>query len=195
MIIQNIFTNVLAVEEGVKVDNKKILKYCLDRDKKHKDKNKSIYFNFLESELRELFKVFVDRANDLHKNLQLSNNYRQELLNSWLNVGSTPYTSIPHNHNDTFGMMFSGVYYVKTDDDTSIEFVNPNKAHEFVLFPETIDKYNTFTSNTMLLKPKTGDLILFPSWLVHYVVNNKNNKNRISIAFNTTFKKNEETKS
>ena len=31
-------------------------------------------------------------------------------------------------------MMFSGVYYVKTDDDTSIEFVNPNKAHEFVNF-------------------------------------------------------------
>ena len=189
MITHNIFSNILAIEENVKIDNKKILKYCLNRNKKHKDKTSSIYFDMSEPQLKGLSKSIKDNVNYLHKELQLSKNFEQEILNCWLNVGNTPYTSIPHNHNDTFGMMFSGVYYVKTDDNTSIEFVNPNKAHEYVLFPETIEKYNTFTSNTMSLKPKTGNLIIFPSWLIHYVVGNTNDKNRITIAFNTRFRK------
>jgi hypothetical protein len=41
----------------------------------------------------------------------------------------------------------------------------------------------------MTFQPKTGDLIIFPSWLTHYVIMKPNNKNRISIAFNTIFNK------
>jgi len=195
MIIQNLFTNILAVEQDLKLDNKKIEKYCLALNKKNKDKSKSIYFNFSEPELQNLFKIIYEKVNTLHRDLELSDNFRQEFLNAWLNVGSNEYTSVPHNHNDTFGIMFSGVYYVKTDKKSSIEFVNPNKAQEFVLFSETVKNYNTFTSNTMQFQPNTGDLILFPSWLEHYVLNKPNNKSRISIAFNTIFRKNEKTKS
>jgi uncharacterized protein (TIGR02466 family) len=189
MIIQNLFTNILAIEQDTNLDNKKLEKYCLNLNKNHKDKSNTIYFNFKEPQLKELFNLIYNKVNELHKNLELSDNYKQEFLNSWLNVSKNEYISIPHNHNDTFGMMFSGVYYVNTDNESSIEFVNPNKAQEFVLFSKTVKNFNTFNSNTMTFQPKTGDLIIFPSWLTHYVIMKPNNKNRISIAFNTIFNK------
>ena len=52
-----------------------------------------------------------------------------------------------------------------------------------------IDDYNKFTSTDMSVTPSPGKLVIFPSWLVHYVQNNLDNSDRISIAFNVNVEK------
>jgi uncharacterized protein (TIGR02466 family) len=47
-----------------------------------------------------------------------------------------------------------------------------------------IKEQNSFTQSVVSVQPKTGSLIIFPSWLMHYVVPNENKDDRISLAFN-----------
>lgn len=43
--------------------------------------------------------------------------------------------------------------------------------------------WNEYNSVTWTIKPQINKLIIFPAWLLHYVVGN-NISDRISIAFN-----------
>ena len=52
---------------------------------------------------------------------------------------------------------------------------------------EIHNKATDFTANNMEFEPKSGMLILFPSWLYHYSLPNKTAK-RITISFNTYHK-------
>ena len=48
-----------------------------------------------------------------------------------------------------------------------------------------IKKATEWNSTGAMIKIKEGDLILFPSWVPHYVDKNNTDKERISLAFNT----------
>jgi uncharacterized protein (TIGR02466 family) len=52
------------------------------------------------------------------------------------------------------------------------------------MLPDTVKKFNSVNSGYWYAEPKEGDLIMFPSWLRHYVEPSKSNEDRISIAFN-----------
>lgn len=83
------------------------------------------------------------------------------------------------------GSILSGSIYVRADKDcNSIVFRNPNpyvKLHS-VCYP------NEYSSDTMWVKPQSGDLIIFPSWLQHSSGNEINNsEERVCIAFNTNY--------
>ena len=65
-------------------------------------------------------------------------------------------------------------------------FCHPVMAHQYVINSEIIDKFNGFNSTVMSVTPEVGKLIIFPSWLVHYVEPNLDDSDRISMAFNIT---------
>jgi hypothetical protein len=67
--------------------------------------------------------------------------------------------------------------------------MHPVAAQQYVMDPDIIDQYNKFTSTDMSVVPSPGKLVLFPSWLVHYVENNLDDTDRISIAFNIEIEK------
>ena len=62
--------------------------------------------------------------------------------------------------------------------------MHPVAAQQYVMNNKIIGEYNKFTSTDMSVEPAPGKLVIFPSWLVHYVENNLDNTDRISIAFN-----------
>ena len=90
------------------------------------------------------------------------------------------------------GCVWSGVYYVEAGDLPTtehpksgvIEFLDPRSGAEMVALPGT-----PFAQQRTIL-PKSGEMIVFPSWLKHLVHPYWGGGERISIAFNIRIRPN-----
>ncbi len=106
-------------------------------------------------------------------------------LFAWMNMNPSGGYNAPHTHP---GAQWSGVYYVsqpavETGNSGMIEFLDPRSD---------LPNWRILDAPAFRLKkkirPKPGDMILFPSYLVHWVYPNESDQERVSIAFNATFK-------
>jgi uncharacterized protein (TIGR02466 family) len=85
-----------------------------------------------------------------------------------------------HNHRLTD---LACVYYANVSDDSGdIEFYDPRGGLGFVSL-DSAKPYNVYR-----YRPKTGQMILFPGWLLHVIRQNKSDVNRISVATNIKLK-------
>ena len=103
-----------------------------------------------------------------------------EITDMWANVLKQHETHQPHTHSNNF---LSGVFYLDADETTpGITFQDPRPGANVILPRKKFDHMN----NTSLLnyKAKTNRIIIFPSWLVHWVPTNLSTSNRISISWN-----------
>lgn len=102
----------------------------------------------------------------------------------WININPQHGYNVPHKHT---GFMWSGCYYVTVPEvdeasSGSIEFISPLIVPgEYTIFGAQCysDKIRT--------RPKAGDMLLFPSYLTHWVFPNAADAERITIAFNATY--------
>ena len=96
-------------------------------------------------------------------------------LVSWANILRAGDWQAPHMH-PTVGNLISGVYYVEVPEKPQpqgcIEFLNPHPV-----------AHHHGVSLTRRLYPKTGDLILFPPYYIHYVYPFTGEGERSIIAF------------
>ena len=106
-----------------------------------------------------------------------------EITGMWGNILKTGETHPPHTHSNNF---LSGVFYLESDAETGIIFSDPRPAAD-VLVPRKKTKTNE-NSNLLSYISKQNRLIIFPSWLVHWVPINKSKRDRISISFNIQIK-------
>lgn len=107
-------------------------------------------------------------------------------LFGWMNVNPLNGYNAPHTHP---GAHWSGVYYVsqpETDDGDSgmIEFVAPR-----VDLPHWEILQTSAFRLKRRIRPAAGEIILFPSYLLHWVYPNEMDEDRVTIAFNATFRK------
>ena len=103
-----------------------------------------------------------------------------EITNMWGNIlrPQSQRAHAPHTHSNNF---LSGVFYIKTSDDTSpIQFFDPRPQSD-VLKPRK-KKYNRLNSNIAQFESQTGWGVVFPSWLQHWVPETKDE--RMSVAWN-----------
>ena len=105
------------------------------------------------------------------------------ITDMWSNVLKPGETHRPHTHSNN---ILSGVFYVVAEQTSGIIFTDP-RPQAGVIQPDVTQQ---FVDNASLIKydSMTNRMILFPSWLQHYVPTNETNKNRISIAFNVMLK-------
>ena len=98
----------------------------------------------------------------------------------WLNSKPTGINHPPHNHTNTF---ISGVLYLDGEEKTypSLKLLRP---YQLPIVP-LVDKFNEINSNVIELLTAKDEVIFFPSYLLHFVDTNLNEKPRISIAFDT----------
>ena len=107
-----------------------------------------------------------------------SNSVTPYITQSWFNYTESNQFLQRHAHQNSF---LSGVYYVAADKEVDkIEFF---KAGYDTIMLE-YEKYNLFNSTSWNIPIETGNVILFPSHLVHGVDNKKGPNLRISLAFN-----------
>ena len=107
-------------------------------------------------------------------------------LFAWMNANPPGGFNAPHTHP---GAHWSGVYYVaqpdvETGSSGKIEFLDPRSD-----LPNWRLLQAPAFSAKKAIRPMPGDMILFPSYLVHWVYPNETTEERVSIAFNATFKR------
>jgi uncharacterized protein (TIGR02466 family) len=105
---------------------------------------------------------------------------------TWMNANPPGGFNAPHTHP---GAHWSGVYYVAQPDVESgtsgkIEFLDPRTD----LPNWRLLQASAFNAKKSI-RPVPGELILFPSYLVHWVYPNETTEERVTIAFNATFRK------
>jgi uncharacterized protein (TIGR02466 family) len=104
------------------------------------------------------------------------------ITQSWLNYTETNQYHHKHSH---LNSLLSGVFYINCEEKfDKIKFFN--NEHKTIK-PETKD-WNIWNSETWWFPVKTGDIILFPSSLIHMVENKEGTNTRISLAFNVFIK-------
>jgi uncharacterized protein (TIGR02466 family) len=106
-----------------------------------------------------------------------TSNSKDYRIDSWINYFEPGNYEAEHNH---FGNYISGVYYVQATLDTgNFQFYEPAKQKGLwqSLYSDKMKSSSTYS-------PKTGKMILFPSYLDHSVLRNMSSSTRISIAFN-----------
>tara|TARA_Y100000004_G_scaffold9420_1_gene10279 strand:- start:233 stop:838 length:606 start_codon:yes stop_codon:yes gene_type:complete len=106
-----------------------------------------------------------------------------EITDMWSNILRSGEFHRPHTHSNN---ILSGVYYVESDEAANIRFYDP-RPQANVLSPK-VKEFDKTNSSLWYFPSKTNRLILFPSWLQHYVPINHSDKLRISIAFNIMFR-------
>jgi len=104
------------------------------------------------------------------------------ITQSWLNITKPGEWHHQHYHSNS---IISGVFYISTEEDDKIIFIDPNgEMKALIKFEEK--EFNPFNSVSWYFPSVTNELVLFPSWLKHKVEpNEKATTDRISLSFNT----------
>lgn len=95
----------------------------------------------------------------------------------WANVNPKGGYNFTHVHP---GSWMSGVYYVDVpNNDSPLSFEDPRPARMMDFQRSAIIKDEYY-----MHQPEMGQLVLFPSWLPHFVNPNTSDQLRISMSFN-----------
>lgn len=187
--IMPIFINFLAVD-SLRLDNDKIEKFCQETKKGSAGRVISNgggwQSNNLDASTPELAELFVEvqkRLDEVHRAFEFNPATRQVITEAWININQKGHFNTSHDHP---GSLFSAVYYVKGGADKGeLELKTPIAPHTYTISSEMVGGYNAFTGHAMVIPPVTGDLLIFPSWLLHRVNMSQSDEERISIALNT----------
>ncbi len=189
--IETVFTSFVASISLPEINNDELINYCYTCKENSVGVLKSNAGGW-QSDTLTSPNIEVGRLVDLiHYNLtQVAECWKLKteknavtLDNIWININPISSFNRPHIHPKS---VFSGTYYLKCDDQTGggLVFLHPAINFQYHVNPDIVTDWNDFTSGTWRIQPKPGDLIIFPSYLNHYVEPNLLNSDRISIAFN-----------
>jgi len=104
------------------------------------------------------------------------------LGNMWANINYSGGYNRPHIHPNS---LFSGVYYVKTQNNCGNLVVNDPRPGIQTTMPSRVKgRPPKDLWREAHIAPYTGRIIMFPAWLWHAVENNNSNDTRISVSFN-----------
>lgn len=99
----------------------------------------------------------------------------------WVNINGKGGFNTPHDHT---GFHWSGCYYVSVPDNAHersgiIEFLDP-RGSTGIRAPDV----SMLFAPKFQVRPRAGTMLIFPSYLRHWVYPNQDEEDRISIAFN-----------
>jgi uncharacterized protein (TIGR02466 family) len=136
-----------------------------------------------EPEMADLNKFVTKQLNEYVKQVYKPK-YSAEafVTQSWLNWTKKGGFHHKHNHPNSF---ISGVLYISTDSTKDNIIFYKSGYRQLELATNTYDIYN---SNSWRFNVETGNIVMFPSSLVHDVENVVANNTRVSLAFNSFIK-------
>jgi len=190
MYIESCFTSPISTDSLTSIDNKSLIEYCYDLKNTSPGRVKSNGFGWQSEdisdehpEIKNLRDEIFNRISYLHKEFGFKTPAYHRISNIWVNINGQSSFNRPHVHAES---LFSGVYYAQAEEDSGdLYFLHPATSHQYHIDERTVEKFTDFNSSVFIVKPQVGKLVLFPSWLVHYVESNRSSADRISISFNT----------
>ena len=133
-----------------------------------------------ETEMVDINKFCNDALQTYFKNITNPiTNTSIQITQSWLN-----YTKLKgfHHEHDHPNSIISGVFYFSADKTNDIISFKRSEYKQIQILYKEANDYNTVQTD---IKVQSGDLVLFPSSVSHYVPYTENTKTRISLAFNS----------
>lgn len=104
------------------------------------------------------------------------------ITNSWIAITAPNESHHIHHHPNS---IISGVLYLQSNDKSgSINFHHKSALKHSFEFNYDFVNYNLFNSDMWSYTPKTGEVLIFPSWVNHSVNINQSNVPRIILGFN-----------
>lgn len=186
-IINNLFpTPVLAAELGRPFTKKEInfVKNTFNKCRENAGNLISLD-NFIlnNKELKNIKKFIESQCKYYLENVMCPDNDIELYITiSWLNYTLKNGFHHAHTHHNS---VVSGVFYFDVDEKKdSISFIK-NEYSQIDILPKN---FNPWNSKTWWLPIKNGQLLMFPSSLIHSVPTKKEEGNRISLSFNTFLK-------
>lgn len=199
MAITYIFKSFITTDMLTSIDNNELVNYAYSLKQENKGVVKSNVKGWQSEQLTvpnaqitNLVDIINSQLYNLRNEFGISDGFNFQLNNLWLNINSKFSFNRPHVHPES---LVSGVYYVAVPKDSgNIVFNHPSKTQPYHIYGDGVGVSNDINSSTWHISPDAGLLLLFPSWLEHYVEPNNSEDDRISIAFNAHIKKNYEKK-
>jgi uncharacterized protein (TIGR02466 family) len=143
-----------------------------------------------------IVEAVLEATRRLSPNFDFKSNEPQ--MEGWINVNPPGAFNAPHTHP---GSALSGTYYVSIPPDSvSIAPESPSiapdaKSGTFEFIDPRVNAGSlsiegaTCFDHGVFVKPKDGLMIIFPSYLRHWVYPNEEESERVSIAFNIRYLK------
>ncbi len=139
------------------------------------DLNNQSLKNFLKSLTPEIQKATNDMGWD-------TQNQIVKITSMWSIINKKDSFNERHHHGNS---SLSAAYYVNADKDSGdIVFYDPRHAFTFS-HPENLH-VNDLNAQVKSVTPKSGLLVLFPSYLEHSVKPSKSTEDRVVISFNVS---------
>jgi len=133
-------------------------------------------------ELKHLYDEFQKYVNMYSEEIGIQSS---RIYESWMNILTMHGAVGVHRHYDS---VISAAYYPYVEEGSApIVFINPTEGFRMLDVQHTLPNGpGVYTSNIQNIEAKTGQLVLFPGWVQHYVPPNKTNM-RITLSFNTKY--------
>ena len=140
--------------------------------------------NEIYPEFVKLKNKIEEEINVYHQEMQFKKNLKGKIGNIWININGKGHFNELHQHHYS---ILSGAFYLR--GKAPIAFKHPYRdINTYFWDPSIIEKWNPVTSGVWTMESPPNRLILFPAWLEHKVMMNKEESDRISISFNTTLR-------
>ena len=136
------------------------------------DKNLSSLRSFLNNSLQEYFQATVSPQDDL----------KLEITQSWVNYTKSGQYHHKHSHPNS---IISGVFYIQAAKEIDKLYFYNESYQQTKIAPKEFHVYN---ADSWWLPAETGQLLLFPSRLIHMVNTTTGEDDRISLSFNSFYK-------
>ena len=172
------------LERALTEEELKIINKYKKKTKKNVGNSRTIDNYVLERKPLQNLKKYLNKMviDYFNKIVCTSNSIIPYITQSWINYTEENQFHHRHSHANSY---VSGVFYINADKEVDkISFYKTN--YPTIELHKT--KYNIFNSNSWWYPMKTGDIILFPSTLIHGVDKKKGNNTRISLSFNVFIK-------
>ena len=177
--------------ENYKQINKELLNYILELQKKDKKGNNRSNRGGWHSPNFDLVNPgppinFINSFKDFLKHIiedEIGWEYipnKQRVVAMWAIINKKNSYNVKHNHQNCY---LSSAYYIKKPENSGdITFYDPKESKTY-RFPE-VEKHTNYSAESVTIKPKEGDLLIFPSYLYHDVGVNLSDEERIVVSFN-----------
>jgi uncharacterized protein (TIGR02466 family) len=132
----------------------------------------------LKSEIQNNVDFFV------YDVLGVDNSIKFNMTNSWIMKHKTGHWAQEHFHTHS---LITGIYYFDVRSDSGNITFTKNKMFVNIFSPFfsiPFGKKTNFSEDKITITPKNGDLLLFPSHLLHHVSTNLSENERHCLTFN-----------
>lgn len=174
-IVSNKFTNsfVKKEKEFIQSHADKVIKSTFNNISKDKYILEYMEMGRIRKFIEENIKIYLKEVVCANDKVSL------RITQSWLNYTETGRSHHRHTHPNSY---ISGIFYFNADPELDRVYFLKEEYKQILISPESFNHWN---STSWWLPVGTGDLLLFPSSLMHMVDNTVSKDTRISLSFNT----------